>query len=88
MLKFILCMLLFLSASGALTVTNKCDCKSFSSESECNNVQNCTWSNSSCGLKTCANLILERCETYFRCSINNSGVCEDMKACSNYSADT
>lgn len=66
---------------------SRCNCEDFSSEIECNNVVNCAWRSNSCGLKPCVNINLKRCETLFRCSINQKKICEDTMDCPDYTAD-
>ncbi|CAD8198904.1 unnamed protein product [Paramecium octaurelia] len=88
MSKTIMLCFMLLSAFQALSTKNRCDCTLFGGQTECENVPYCSWSNNACGLKNCSNIILERCETFFRCSINPEGNCETTGDCSKYTATT
>ncbi|CAK60459.1 unnamed protein product (macronuclear) [Paramecium tetraurelia] len=85
MQKLFFITILAVGTFGALTADFWCDCTEFTSQTECNNVVDCVWG-TACAKKACKDISTDVCDTLGTCTINNSGVCEDSKACSTYEA--
>ena len=88
--KVILLALLTLSAFGTMTQNYWCECSAYTVQNDCNNVVDCTWTNSACTDKACSAVATNICETLMTCSLNStSGACETTSTtCSTYTADT